>query len=93
LLDHLLPDAVRWSAAESAVVGVATTFDVTAVLKLVDVGNDPARQQPQLAAERLLTAPGIGRDRPQDPGVRGSEVDRRDQVGEHRGGPVAELGQ
>ena len=78
---------------QPAVVGIAATFDVATVLQLVDVGDDPARQQTQLAAERLLAAPGLGRDRAQDPGVRRRELDRRDQVGEYRGGTVAELGQ
>ena len=78
---------------QPAVVGVAAPFDVAAVLQLVDVCDDPARQQPQLPAEGLLAAPGFGRDRAQDPGVRWREIDRRDQVGEYRGGAMAELGQ
>ena len=28
---------------QSAVVGVAATFDVAAVLQLIDIGDDPAR--------------------------------------------------
>ena len=44
---------------QAPVVGVAATFDVATVLELVDVGDDPARQQAQLSAERLLTAAGI----------------------------------
>ena len=40
---HLLAGRGQIERMQSAVVGVAATFDVAAVLQLVDVGHDPAR--------------------------------------------------
>ena len=83
--------AIHGQGVQPTVVGVAAPFDVAAVFQLIDVRDDAARQQPQLAAERLLTAPWFQRDRAQNAGVRRGEVDRRDQVGEDRRGAMAEL--
>ena len=43
LADHLLAGRGQMERMESAVVGVAATFDVAAVLQLIDIGDDPAR--------------------------------------------------
>ena len=86
---HPLVEAAEAQRADAHQRARAATLDA----ELVDVCDDPARQQPQLPAEGLLAAPGFGRDRAQDPSVWWREIDRRDQVGEYRGGAMAELGQ
>lgn len=78
---------------QAPVVGVAATLDEPAVLQLVDVGDDPARQQAQLRAERLLAATRLRRDRPQYPGVWRGQIDVVHQLREHRGGVMADLGE
>lgn len=49
-------------SVQSAVVGVAATLDITALLEFVDVDDDPAGQHTQLSAEGLLAAAGVGGD-------------------------------
>ena len=47
---------------QSTVIGVATPFDISALLELIDVPHHPAGQQSQLRAERLLTSAGFRGD-------------------------------
>ncbi len=51
---------------QPAIVGVAATLDIAALLELVDVYDDAAGQHTQLSAEGLLAAAGLGGDGAQD---------------------------
>ena len=67
---------------QSAIVRVAATFDIAALLELVDVYDDTAGQHTQLSAEGLLAAAGLGGDGTQDSRVWGGQVGSGDLLGE-----------
>ena len=64
---------------ESAVVGIAATFDVAAVLQLIDVGDDPAGNNPNWPLSACWLRPGsaaIARRIPACGGVRSIDAIR-----------------
>ena len=78
---------------QSAIVGVAATLDIAALLELVDVYDDAAGQHTQLSAEGLLAAAGLGGDGAQDSRVWRAQLDGGHLLGEKRRGVMAELSQ
>ena len=75
------------------VVGVAAPLDVAALLEFVDVDDDTAGQHPQLSAEGLLAAAGLGSDGAQDSRMWWAQFDSGHLFGEQRGGVMAQLSQ
>jgi len=80
-------------SVQSAIVGVAAPFDVAALLEFVDIDDDATGQHPQLRAEGLLAAAGLGGDGAQDSRLGRAQLDGGHLFGEQRCGVVAQLGQ
>jgi hypothetical protein len=80
-------------SVQPAIVGVAVPLDIAAVLEFVDVDDDAARQHPQLSAEGLLAAAGLGGDRAQDSRVGWAQPNGGHLLGEEGCGVMAELRQ
>ena len=78
---------------EPAVVGVAAALDQPALLQAVDQGDEARRRSAEMPGECLLAASRLERDRAEESGLRGSQVELGDPRRELLGGIRAELGQ
>lgn len=89
LLHEVLPVSGEVEGVLPAVIGIGAALDVPTVLEVVEEGDDAARQQFQLAAERLLAAAGSGGYRAKDACLRWGQVQGGDPFTESLGGVVA----
>ena len=84
VVEHL--SALRGDAESvtAAVLGGVTSFDKTALVKLIDEDDEPAGQDAEDRSERLLAQPSVCAQHPEDPRVGRGEP--------KRGQPFRELG-
>ena len=91
--DQLLSGRGQVEGMHASITGITPALKIPAALEFIDVGNDPTGQQPQLGAQRLLTAALIGGDGAQNADMRRGQVQCTDLLGEQPGGVVPELRQ
>ena len=77
----------------AAITGVAATLDIPTLLELVQVADQAAGDEAQVAAERLLAATWLCPDGTQDPRVWRAQLDGPELFGEPHGGVKAKLSQ
>jgi len=66
---------------ETSILGVVPPLEDPALLQLVDVRDEAARQHPQDGREGLLTDARVRRDGPKNPGMRRDEADHGKALG------------
>jgi hypothetical protein len=91
LLQALLAGRSEVQSVIAAVGGVAAPNEETVSFQLVHQGDERARQHTKLGGQRLLRAAGRRRHRPEQPGVRWRETERRQTFGELQRCEAAEL--
>jgi len=91
LLQALLAGRSEVQSVIAAVGGVAAPNEETVSFELVDQGDERAGQDPELGGQRLLRAAGRRCHRPEQPGVRWGETERRQTFGELQRREAAEL--
>src|SRR5579875_775243 len=77
----------------AAITGVSATLDIPPLFQLVEVADQASGHEPQVRAEGMLAASGLGRDGTQNPGMCRGQLDVRELFGEQRGGEKTKLAQ
>lgn len=91
--EELAPVRCQVQGVQSAVGRVAAALDEATLGEHVDETDQPARWGPEQLRHGLLALPGRGRDRSEQPGLRGRQVQGGDPLGELAGGVRTERGE